>query len=90
MVKENTWWPLSQGAPQHGIFLNRVCFALRSGGEHRQLRHGSDSQIKVVERDGERAYLEYVEDSLKNISGASCKKNQTKKSHPAWEYGRSI
>lgn len=47
------------------IFMNDLYFALRSGDEHRNLRHSS-CQISIVE---ERAYLEYREDISKNHPG---------------------
>ena len=43
-------------------------FALKSGGEHRQLRF-HQSQIQLVERPGERSYLQYPEDVSKNRQG---------------------
>ena len=43
------------------IFMNGLYFALRSGDKHRQLRH-EPCQIKVVEKEGRRPYLEYTED----------------------------
>ena len=39
--------------------MNGVYFALRSGKEHRNLRF-SPSQINIIEKDGDRAYVEYV------------------------------
>ena len=50
------------------FFFNGVCFALRSGDEHRRLRF-KECQIQVVEKPGERAYLLYTEDSSKNNQG---------------------
>ena len=50
------------------VFMNGLYFALRSGREHRELRFDS-SQIEVVARDGERAYLLYTEDESKNRPG---------------------
>ena len=50
------------------FFFNGVCFALRSGDEHRRLRF-KECQIQVVEKPGERAYLMYTEDSSKNNQG---------------------
>lgn len=50
------------------IYMNGVYFALRSGDEHRQLRH-NPCQIQVVERAGERPYLKYTEDVSKNRPG---------------------
>lgn len=50
------------------IYMNGVYFALRSGDEHRQLRH-NPCQIQVVERTGERSYLKYTEDVSKNHPG---------------------
>ena len=50
------------------FFYNGICFALRSGEEHRRLRF-KESQIQVVEKPGERAYLAYTEDSSKNHQG---------------------
>ena len=50
------------------IFMNGLYFALRSGSEHRALRF-SPPQITVVEREGERPYLEYREDTSKNHPG---------------------
>ena len=50
------------------IYCNGLFFALRSGIEHRQLRH-TPCQIKVVEKPGERAYLEYTEEFSKNHPG---------------------
>ena len=43
-------------------------FAIRSGKEHRQLRH-LPCQIEVVEKPGERAFLKYTEDVSKNRQG---------------------
>jgi hypothetical protein len=43
-------------------------FALRSGDEHRQLRH-SPCQIQLIEKPGERPYLLYTEDRSKNNPG---------------------
>ena len=50
------------------FYHNGVNFALRSGKKHRQLRH-EDCQIEVVEKIGERAYLQYIEDVSKNNQG---------------------
>ena len=50
------------------IFMNGLYFALRSGDEHRQLRH-KPCQIQVVENEGERPYLLYTEDISKNHPG---------------------
>ena len=50
------------------IYMNGLYFALRSGDEHRNLRH-SPCQIQLVERPGERAHLKYTEDISKNRPG---------------------
>lgn len=50
------------------IVMNGLYFALRSGGEHRQLR-SDPCQIQVIEKPGQRPYLEYVEDISKNRPG---------------------
>ena len=50
------------------IYMNGLYFALRSGDEHRNLRH-NPCQIQVVERQGERPYLLYTEDISKNRPG---------------------
>ena len=39
------------------VFMNGLYFALRSGIEHRQLRH-HPCQIQVIENPGERPYLQ--------------------------------
>ena len=54
------------------IYCNGLFFALRSGIEHRQLHH-TPCQIKVVEKPGERAYLEYTEEFSKNHPGRKIK-----------------
>ena len=52
------------------FFHNGIYFALRSGNEHRQLRHrASKCQITIVERPGQRPFLQYVEDISKNNPG---------------------
>ena len=50
------------------FFMNGIYFALRSGAEHRQLRH-DPCQIELFERSGERSYLKYTEDLSKNKPG---------------------
>lgn len=50
------------------FYLVGVSFALRSGSEHRALRH-PNCQISVVEPTGKRPYLHYREDSSKNNPG---------------------
>ena len=50
------------------VFFNGLCFALRSGKEHHQLRH-NPAQIKVVENPNERPHLIYTEDISKNRPG---------------------
>ena len=50
------------------IYMNGLYFALRSGEEHRQLRH-NPCQIQVIERQSERSYLLYTEDISKNRPG---------------------
>ena len=50
------------------LFTNGLYFALRGGKEHRQLRH-HPSQIELIEKPGERAYLIYEEDVSKNHQG---------------------
>ena len=46
----------------------RLYFALRSGGEHRQLRH-NPCQIELCEPRNERSFLRYREDISKNRPG---------------------
>ncbi len=43
------------------VFMIGLYFALRSGDEHRNLRR-NPCQIKIVERSGQRSYLQYTED----------------------------
>lgn len=50
------------------IFYNGLCFALRSGREHRQLRQ-NPCQIQLIEKEGERTCLRYHEDTSKNRPG---------------------
>ena len=50
------------------VYMNGIYFALRSGKEHRELRFNS-SQITLIERDGERPFLQYTEDESKNRPG---------------------
>ena len=50
------------------IYMNGLYFALRSAGEHHQLRH-NPCQIVLVECPEERPYLEYTEDISKNHQG---------------------
>jgi hypothetical protein len=63
---------LGSGTPQSLVdmmhCINGLYFALRSGAEHRQLRH-DPYQIMLVERCGERAYLKYTEYVSKNKPG---------------------
>jgi len=60
------------------FFFNGVCFALRGGDEHRQLRF-KECQIQVVEKPGERAYFVYTEVSSKNYQvGLKVHKLKTK------------
>ena len=47
------------------FYMTGMYFALRSGQEHRQLRH-KPCQIEVVEKPGQQPYLLYVEDVSKN------------------------
>ena len=59
----------SPGALLNTIFyMNGMYFALRSGQEHRQLRH-SPCQIQLVEKEGQIPYLLYTEDISKNNPG---------------------
>jgi hypothetical protein len=50
------------------VFMSGLYFALRSGNEHRQLRH-NPCQIQVIENPGERPHLRYTEDISKNHPG---------------------
>ena len=50
------------------MYMNGLHFALRSGSEHRQLRH-KPLQIQLIEKPGERAHLLYTEDISKKRPG---------------------
>ena len=50
------------------LFMHGLYFALRSGKEHRQLRF-KPCQVELIEKPGERAYLQYFEDISKNRPG---------------------
>ena len=50
------------------VYMIGLYFALRSGTEHRNLRF-EPSQIQTCEREGERPYLLYTEDTSKNRQG---------------------
>ena len=51
------------------FFQISINFALRSGAEHRALRHGENYQIVVVEPTGQHPYLHYMEDCSKYHQG---------------------
>ena len=63
---------LGSGSPQAlvdtMVVMNGIYFALRSGGEHRQLR-SDPCQIQLVENAGSRPFLKYTEDISKNRTG---------------------
>ena len=50
------------------VYMNGLYFALRGGTEHRNLQH-NPSQIRLIEKLGERPYLMYTEDVSKNHPG---------------------
>ena len=50
------------------LYMCGTYFALRSGQEHRALRH-SPSQIELIEKPCQRAFLKYTEDVSKNHQG---------------------
>ena len=50
------------------LYMNGFYFALTSGGEHRQLRF-HQSQIQLIERPGERSYLQYTGNVSRNRQG---------------------
>ena len=50
------------------VYMNGLYFALWGGTEHRNLRH-NPSQIRLIEKLGERPYLIYTEDVSKNHPG---------------------
>ena len=50
------------------LYMSGTYFALRSGQEHRALWH-SPSQIELVEKPGQRAFLKYTEELSKNNQG---------------------
>ena len=50
------------------LYMSGTYFALRSGQEHRALRH-SPSQKELVEKPGQRAFLKYTEELSKNNQG---------------------
>ena len=73
--QENRLWELGLlGDHNAQVLLNTVVyqvgffFAMRSGSEHRRLRH-SPSQIQLYEPPGDRAYLVYQEDVSKTNQG---------------------
>ncbi len=68
VISEETLWQkkfLGDHSPQSLVdtvlYMNGLYFAIRSGSDHRQLRH-HPCQIEVVEKPGERSYLQYTED----------------------------
>ena len=80
--QENRLWELGLlGDHNAQVLLNTIVyqvgyfFALRSGNEHRRLRH-SPSQIQLHEPPGNRAYLVYGEDI--SIGGLTSKKKKPK------------
>ena len=83
--QEDRLWELGLlGDHSPHVLLNTIIyqvglfFALRSGSEHRRLRH-SPSQIELVEPPGGRAYLIYREDISKtNQGGLSSRKRKPK------------
>ena len=50
------------------LYMSGTYYALRSGREHRALWH-SPSQIELVEKPGQRAFLKYTEELSKNNQG---------------------
>ena len=50
------------------FYMNGLYFALRGGKEHRNLRYEA-SQITLIEKPGDRSYLQYHEDVSKNHPG---------------------
>ena len=83
--EENLLWErgyLGDATPQSlldtMVFYNGLYFALRSCREHRQLQR-MPCQIELIEPAGQRAYLRYVEDVLKNHPGGLKGRNITPK-----------
>ena len=61
------------------VYMVSLYFALRSSIEHKNLRF-EPSQIQICEREGERPYLLYTEDTSKNCQGGLKGRHITPKS----------
>ena len=88
--QENRLWELGLlGDHNAQVLINTIVyqvgyfFALRSGNEHRRLRH-HPSQIQLYEPPGDRAYLVYREDVSKTNQGGLA--NKKKKPKEVYQY----
>ncbi|XP_060603118.1 zinc finger MYM-type protein 2-like, partial [Ruditapes philippinarum] len=90
--QEDTLWGkrlLGNDTPQKlldtMVFYMGLNFALRAGMEHRNLRIGPLTQIKLHTTPTGRRYLEYTEDVSKTYAGGLYKKNVSPKVTRAYE-----
>ena len=67
------------------LYLFGLNFALRAGREHRNLRTGPLSQIKIYTSPSGRRYLEYTEDVSKSNTGGLRHRNVAPKVTRAYE-----
>ena len=78
MADWTAWRPFSPSSSRHYAIMNGVYFALRSGDELCNLWHNL-SQMQLIEKPGEWAYLQYTEDISKNHPGGLKGRKQSAK-----------